>query len=88
MIPLRHGTAELGKWLDEEVNILEDYRKALGEDPPRWANLAVMGDSDNTGESSVAYIDFIENREGEGGKSEDGEGKLGMEGAGEALQGE
>jgi hypothetical protein len=34
--------------------------KAFGEDPPSVANLAIMNDSDNTGESAVSYIDYIE----------------------------
>ena len=44
----------------ESVNILEDYRKAFGVDPPATAGLAVMSDTDNAGGSAAAYIDFIE----------------------------
>jgi len=60
MIALRRGTTEIGKWKEECVDIVEDYRKAFGEDPPRRARLAVMNDSDNTEESSVSYLDFME----------------------------
>lgn len=60
MIVLRTGTNEVGRWVEERVNILDDYRSAFGENPPPEASLAVMSDSDNTGESAVAYIDFIE----------------------------
>ncbi len=60
MIVRRTGAAEAGKWLDEEVNILEDYRKAFNAEPPATASLAIMNDSDNTGERSVSYMDFIE----------------------------
>lgn len=60
IILLRKGTAGLGMWHAEEVNILEDYRTAFGEDPPAIASIAVMNDSDNTGESSASYIDYIE----------------------------
>jgi hypothetical protein len=60
MIILEAGGGNAGKWLQEEVNILEDYRKAFGDMPPSIASLAIMNDSDNTGEKSVSYVDFIE----------------------------
>ncbi|MFH7320199.1 DUF3047 domain-containing protein [Desulfurivibrio sp. D14AmB] len=62
MVIVRWGENELGRWLTEEVDILADYRAAFGEDPPREARLAIMGDADNTGESAVAYLEFIELR--------------------------
>jgi hypothetical protein len=42
------------------VDILNDYRKAFGGDPPRRAGLAIMSDSDDTGESSTAWVDWVE----------------------------
>jgi hypothetical protein len=60
MVVLRAGTRHVGTWVEEEVNVVEDYRAAFGEDPPPEARLAVMSDADNTGEAAVAYIDFIE----------------------------
>ena len=60
MILLQKGSSNVGKWITEDVNILEDYRKAFGEDPPPIASIAVMNDSDNTGERSVSYLDYIE----------------------------
>jgi len=60
MIILEAGEGNAGKWLQEEVNIVEDYRKAFGDMPPAVASLAIMNDSDNTGEKSVSYVDFIE----------------------------
>jgi hypothetical protein len=60
MIPLQAGKANTGKWVTEEVDMLADYRAAFGEDPPKIASLAFMNDSDNTGESSVSWIDWIE----------------------------
>ena len=59
MIPMEQGKENLGAWQTYSVNILEDYRKIFGMDPPAIASLAIMGDSDNTGESSLAFIDFI-----------------------------
>lgn len=60
MIILQTGAEKAGKWMGQEVNIIEDYRKAFGSEPPATASIAVMNDSDNTKESSVSYIDYIE----------------------------
>ncbi len=59
MIPVESGSKNLGTWQSYSVNILDDYRKIFGTDPPKTASLAIMGDSDNTGEASLAYIDYI-----------------------------
>jgi len=60
MILIEKGTKNLGRWLEEEVNIVEDYERAFNQKPPETAELAIMNDSDNTGESSVSSIDWIE----------------------------
>jgi hypothetical protein len=60
MIVLQAGIVNMGEWIEQEVNVLEDYRQAFGKDPPNIASIAIMNDSDNTGESSVSFIDFIE----------------------------
>jgi hypothetical protein len=43
----------------ESRNILRDYRRAFGEHPPAMARVAIMNDPDNTGESSVSYLDSL-----------------------------
>jgi len=60
MIPLRRGPEKVGQWVEESVNVLEDYRRFFGGNPPPQAALAIMNDSDNTGERSTAYIEFME----------------------------
>ena len=60
MVVLRAGPIGVGIWQEEAVNMLEDYRKAFGTDPPARARIAIMNDSDNTGESSVSWADYIE----------------------------
>ena len=60
IVALRRGARHAGEWMMEEVDVLADYRRAFGEDPPAEAGVAVMNDSDNTGESSVSFIDFLE----------------------------
>ncbi|MBT8489576.1 MAG: DUF3047 domain-containing protein [Deltaproteobacteria bacterium] len=60
MIVLEEGTEKVGKWVDEEVDIIRDYKRAFGTDPPERASIAIMNDSDNTQEASISYLDFIE----------------------------
>ena len=60
MIALEKGPARVGQWVDETAGIIDDYRKAFGKDPPKTASIAIMNDSDNTGEAAVSYVEFIE----------------------------
>ncbi len=59
MLPVDQGKEKVGRWVEHRVDIIRDYRAAFGEDPPAMASIAVMGDSDNTGESATAFIDYI-----------------------------
>jgi len=60
MIFLQKGNKNAGKWINEKVNILKEYKKAFGKMPPAIAGIAVMNDSDNTKEKAVSYLDYIE----------------------------
>jgi hypothetical protein len=60
IVILEKGRQRIGEWVEESVNVLDDYRKTFGKDPPATAGLAIMSDTDNTGTSAVAYLDFIE----------------------------
>jgi len=60
MIVTDNGALHVGQWREHTVNVLKDYKKAFGENPPVKVSLAIMSDSDNTKESSKSYIDFIE----------------------------
>jgi hypothetical protein len=60
MIIMDSGKKDVGTWREHTVNVLKDYKKAFGENPPKIVSLAIMSDSDNTKESSLSYIDFIE----------------------------
>jgi hypothetical protein len=60
MIFLEKGTNKVRTWQDEEVDVLVDYQKAFGVKPPQRARIAVMNDSDDTGERSTSYMEFIE----------------------------
>jgi hypothetical protein len=60
MILLEQGAAKVGQWVSEEVDIVVDYQRAFGHKPPAVASLAIMNDSDNTGEQSISYLAFLE----------------------------
>ena len=48
-----------GEWIEHSVDLLETYRTLFGEEPPSEAFVAVMGDSDNTGGSTEAWLDYL-----------------------------
>ncbi len=56
----RSGTAGKGEWIDERVNVLEDYRKYFkATDAPKPAGIAVLTDSDDTGSGAQGdYANF------------------------------
>ncbi len=60
IIAIEKGATRIDSWETKEADILKDYREAFGEDPPSQASIAIMNDSDNTGEGSVSYIAYIE----------------------------
>jgi len=55
MFVVESGSAKLNQWVNEERNIYEDYKKAFKEEPPMISGVAIMTDTDNTGESATAY---------------------------------
>ena len=64
MIVVESGPEKINQWVSEERNVFEDYRKAFGEDPPLISGVALMTDTDNTGESATAYYGDISFRKG------------------------
>ena len=59
MLVVESGAARVGLWVQAERNVLEDYRRAFGEDPPPVAGIAVMTDTDQTGEGVTAWYGDI-----------------------------
>lgn len=59
MIVVESGEAKLNQWVNEERNLFEDYKKAFGEEPPMISGIAIMTDTDNTGETVTAYYGDI-----------------------------
>lgn len=60
MVAVESGSEGVGKWRTERRNVYEDYRRLFGQDPPRPLAIAIMTDTDNTGETATAYYDDIQ----------------------------
>ncbi len=67
MIVVESGAEKVNQWICEERNVLEDYKKAFGGTPPKISGVAIMTDTDNTGESATAYYGDIFFRKVPGG---------------------
>jgi len=64
MVAVQSGEGQAGQWTREERNIIVDFREAFIAEPPMITGVAIMTDSDNTGESVTAwYGDIIFRRE-------------------------
>ena len=59
MIVVESGETRKGVWVHYERNVLEDYKKAFGKNPPRISGVAIMTDSDNTKETATTYYGDI-----------------------------
>jgi Protein of unknown function (DUF3047) len=51
--------ASVGKWKSFEQNVYADYKRAFGEEPTRISGVAIMVDTDNTGETASARFGDI-----------------------------
>ena len=59
MLAVESGDQAAGSWRTEERNLVDDYRRLFGEDPPQAGGIAIMTDTDNTGASVLAWYDDI-----------------------------
>lgn len=59
MVAVESGDGKAGVWVNEERNIFEDYKRFFGEEPPHLGAVALMSDTDNTGEEAEAYFGDI-----------------------------
>lgn len=55
MIAVESGNQRSGEWVTVERDIVADYRKAFGTNPPDVVGVAIMSDSDNTGSKATAW---------------------------------
>ena len=54
MVSVESGPENTGKWITETRNVSEDYIRLFGKKPPSVGAIAIMTDTDNTGESTSA----------------------------------
>lgn len=59
MIVVESGPALVGRWVAEERDIYADYKRLFDAEPPAVEGIAVMTDTDDTGERAVAYYGTI-----------------------------
>ena len=59
MLAVRSGAADAGAWVAERRDLLDDYRRLFGEEPPPLAGVAVMTDTDQTGAQAEAWFSDI-----------------------------
>ncbi len=59
MIAVQSGEEKVGSWVTEERNIYQDYVESFGHPPPLTSGVAIMTDTDNTGETSTAFYGDI-----------------------------
>ncbi|MCC7325283.1 MAG: DUF3047 domain-containing protein [Burkholderiales bacterium] len=59
MIVAVSGGASVGKWVTVKRNVVEDFRRAFGEEPGLLTDFGVLTDTDNTGASVEAWYGDI-----------------------------
>ena len=59
MIVAESGRDRLGQWQEVTRNVVEDYRRAFGEAPGKITAVAIMTDTDNTGDYAHAWYGDI-----------------------------
>ena len=59
MIVVESGAARVNQWLAVERDVAADFKAAFGEDAPPISAVAIATDTDNTGESAIAFYGDI-----------------------------
>lgn len=60
MVILESGATKVGQWVSEQVNLLEDFKRAFpGEDPGIVQGVAFLADTDNTQSQVSAGFDDL-----------------------------
>ena len=59
LLAVESGPSKAGQWVTETQDILADYRRVFGEDPPEAGAIAIMTDTDNTGAEATAWYGDI-----------------------------
>ena len=56
IIVLESGQEKTGRWVTETRNIADDFKAAFGHEPPAVTGIAIGNDSDQTGETALAWF--------------------------------
>jgi hypothetical protein len=59
MVAVRSGSRDADRWQYETRDVLTDYRRLFGEDPPEVSAVAIMTDTDNTQLAAEAWYGDI-----------------------------
>jgi hypothetical protein len=59
MLVVESGAKRVGEWVEVERNVYEDYKRAFNEEPPPLLGIALMTDTDQTGETATAWYGDI-----------------------------
>ena len=59
IVAVESGSEKAGKWVFEERNIYEDYKRIFGEEPPLLGGIAIMTDTDDTHDEATAWYGDI-----------------------------
>ena len=59
MIAVRAGDSDVGRWVTEKRDIRADYRRLFNDEPGKIAAIAIMTDTDNTGQTVQAWYGDI-----------------------------
>jgi len=59
IIVAESGPARIGQWVDEERDLVADFRAAFGEAPPAISGIAIAADTDQTGATVRSWFGDI-----------------------------
>lgn len=59
MIAVQAGSDQPGEWVKIQRDVAEDYRQLFGKEPGKVDAVAIMTDSDNSGEEALAWYGDI-----------------------------
>lgn len=59
-VVLQSGSAKLGQWIPEKVNLVSDYQRAFGTKPGRVKTIAFASNSEETHSATVADFDDLQ----------------------------
>jgi hypothetical protein len=59
MLAVAADYQEIGRWQSYTRNLVEDFKRAFGEEPGKVMSIEVTTDTDNTGADAQAYYGHI-----------------------------